>query len=187
MISVTPQSLNELSAAEKRALLAQLLQQKANKPEGMFPLSHGQQALWFLYQIAPESPAYNVPFVAYIRSEVDADAMRRTFQGMLDRHPSLRATFALHDGQLVQQIHDSQKLDFDWLDVSNLSRQEMEQRVIEAHERPFNLERGPVMRVRLFTRSAREHVFLLSVHHIACDFYSLVVLMDELRLRYPKE
>src|SRR5271165_7554832 len=97
--------ITDLLPNEKRALLAQLLRTKASKPQPFHPLSDNQQGIWFLCQFAPESSVYNVGFAGRIRSDLDIPAFGRALQALLDRHPSLRTTFAVHAGKPVQQIH----------------------------------------------------------------------------------
>ncbi len=69
------------------------------------PAAHGQRALWFLHQSNPGSAAYNVVFSARVRSAIDLPALRRSFQALVDRHPSLRTTFCEESDCLVQQVH----------------------------------------------------------------------------------
>ncbi len=99
-----------LLTQEKRALLAQLLREKASKIKSAYPLSHGQQALWFLYQIAPLSAAYNTNFSARICSHVDVPALKRTFEELMLRHPTLRSTFTTHQGEPIQEVHGYQEV-----------------------------------------------------------------------------
>ena len=177
----------DLSPAQKRALLAQLMQKKAGEAK-YFPLSWGQQALWFLYKLAPESWAYNVLFAARIRrSCVDVSALQNAFQALIERHPALRTTYTVHDSKPVQQVHDHSQLHFEETDASGWSQDELNNYVVKAARRPFDLERGPLLRVNLFTVAPTEHVLLLTVHHIAVDFWSLTVLLDELRVLYPAQ
>src|ERR1700736_3827987 len=89
----------DLSPTEKLTLLAQLLRKKVSGSQSFYPLSDNQQGIWFLCQFAPESPIYNVSFATRIRSEVDTPASRRAFQALVDRHPSLRTTIAVHSGK----------------------------------------------------------------------------------------
>src|SRR5262245_41725502 len=105
MTETTRENGANYSSQEKRALLAELLQRKIAEGESSHPLSRGQQALWFLYQSAPESAAYNTAFTARILSPVDIPALRRAFQTLIDRHPSLRTTFPTRGGEVVQEIH----------------------------------------------------------------------------------
>ncbi|MGD0207573.1 MAG: amino acid adenylation domain-containing protein [Verrucomicrobiota bacterium] len=177
----------DLSPNEKRALLAQLLRKKVSGSQSFYPLSDNQQGIWFLCQFAPESSIYNVSFAARIRSAVDIPAFRRAFQALVDRHPSLRTTIAVHSGIPVQQIHEHQPVHFEETDASTWRGDELQTRLVEETQRRFDLERGPVMRVSLFTRSAQEHILLLVIHHIVVDFWSLAVILNELGVLYPAE
>ena len=185
MIEKSSERSSQLSSQEKRALLAELLRQKAAEADFVFPLSRGQQALWFLYQSAPESAAYNTAFTARILSRVNVPALRGALQALIDRHPSLRTTFSVRGGEVVQEIHPHQELWFEEQAASHWSWGELNQRVEQDYRRPFNLERGPAMRVTLFTRSGEDHVLLLTIHHIVSDAWSIWLLLGELRLLYP--
>ena len=105
-MSQTSQHIAELSPNERRALLGQLLEQKASESPSYYPLSHNQQGIWFLCQLAPASTIYNVNFAARISSDLDIPALRRAFQLLVERHPSLRTTFEVRSGKPVQQIHE---------------------------------------------------------------------------------
>jgi hypothetical protein len=186
-MSNASQRIADLSPAEKRALLAKLLRKEASESRSFQPLSYNQQGIWFLYQLAPESMVYNVNFAARIRSNVDIPALRRAFQALVDRHPALRTTFPVRSGQPAQQVHQELGVHFVETDASGWNSEVLKSRLLEEAYRPFDLERGPVLRVNLFTCSAQEHVLLLVVHHIAIDFWSLAVLLTELDVLYPAE
>jgi amino acid adenylation domain-containing protein len=183
----TVRQISNLSAEEKRALLAQLLKEKAKASTSVYPLSYNQQAMWFLYQLAPESPAYNVTFAVRIRSKVDVPALKRALQRLIDRHPSLRTTFAMRAGEPLQEVHDLQELSFEETDASTWSEDELDKQVVAAHRHPFDLALGPVLRVNLFTKTESEHIFLLTTHHIVFDGWSKWLLVDELQTLYLAE
>ena len=105
--SPSAQPIAELSPDEKRALLGQLLRKKTRDAQPFHPLSDNQQGIWFLHQFAPENSIYNVSFAERIRSQV-----------LVDRPPSLRATFAVQAGKPVQRIHDHQTVQFEETDAS---------------------------------------------------------------------
>ena len=186
-MSSTSQRIADLSPGEKRALLAQLLRKQASDSKLPYPLSYNQQGIWFLYQLAPESTVYNVHFAARISSDVNVPALRRALQLLVDRHPSLRTTFPGRSGRPVQQVHEHLKVLFEEVNGSTWSEDELKARLLEEAYRPFDLERGPLLRVSLVKRSAREHILLLVVHHIVIDFWSLAVLLNELGVLYPAE
>ena len=152
-----------------------------------YPLSHGQAAMWFLHQLSPDSAAYNISFVVRICSEFDEAALLRTFRALLNRHEILRTVYKVRGNDLVQEIQANIEINLNTTDASNWSVAELKDRAAELSARPFNLERGPVCRLDLFRRSTSDAVLLLTVHHIAIDFWSLGVLLDELRLIYPAQ
>jgi amino acid adenylation domain-containing protein len=180
-------AIANLSAEQKRALLEKLLRERLSDSDSFHPLSYGQQAWWFLYQFDKQSAACNVAFAARIRSEVDAAALTRSFQSLIDRHASLRTTYKLRDGKPVQIVHKRQDVSFNQWDSSSWSAEKLDECLIEEAQKPFDLENGPVMRVRLFTSSPQDHILLMVAHHIAVDLWSIVVLMHELRELYPAE
>ena len=197
-MSDTHKKVSDLSREEKRALLAELLRKKAKEAKGAgggeatnghtstatdwSPLSHGQRALWFLYRLAPESPAYNLLYAAHVRSTLDIPALQRAVQALLERHPLLTATYTMRDGGPVQRFHPDHKLHMEVIDVSSWSREQLNQRLLEEGDRPFDLERGPVLRIKVFRQAAQDDLLSLTVHHIVVDFWSLDMLINELCL-----
>ncbi|MDT7540866.1 MAG: hypothetical protein QOE33_770, partial [Acidobacteriota bacterium] len=151
------------------------------------PLTYGQRALWFLYRMAPESAAYNLTNAARFVSPVDIEALHRSFQRLVERHPALRTTFSERDEQPVQQICEKAEVDFRVHDAMSLSDDAIRQLLNEEAHRPFDLEQGPLFRVRLYQRPAHEHVMQVSMHHIIADFWSMAVLMHELGVLYAAE
>jgi hypothetical protein len=183
-MSNASQRIADLSPEDRRALLATLLRKDGSAAQSFQPLSYNQQGIWFLYQLAPESMVYNVNFAARIRSAVDIPALRRAFQALVDRHPALRTTFSMRSGKPAQRIHQHQALHFVETDASAWTGDALKARLLEEAYRPFDLERGPVLRVNLFAGPGTEHVLLLTVHHIVVDFWSLALLLTELGSLY---
>ncbi|MBD2281009.1 non-ribosomal peptide synthetase, partial [Aphanizomenon flos-aquae] len=151
----------------------------------VYPLSQGQQALWFLWQLAPESSAYNVAFSCRICSDLDVAVLQKVFQVLCDRHPILRSTFPRLGIEPIQQINPEQPLDFQQIDVSNQSEIKIQEQVFAAYKSPFDLESGPILRVRIFTLSPQEHILLIVNHHIVGEGWSIGILLDELKVLYP--
>lgn len=181
--ALTPESRAAL--AEHKAEVLARLRDGSGEPLFSFPLSYNQRSIWLLHRIAPASAAYNVAFAARVRSEVDRAAMRRTFQQLLDRHPSLRTTYALADGEPVQELRGRVEVCFEEVDATDLAEDGLRGLVVGHYRRPFDLGRGPLLRVSLFTRGARDHVLLITAHHIACDGSSLILLINEFGGLYP--
>ncbi len=152
-------------------------------------LSHGQQALWFLYQLAPKSAAYNVPAAVRIRSALDGTALRRAFEKLVIRHAALRTTFVVAplSSTPAQRIHAQMALDFEQVNALAWDDATLKQRLDDDAHSPFDLEQGPLLRVRIFKRSENDYILLIVMHHIITDFWSLAVLVDELSRLYPAE
>ena len=148
------------------------------------PISYGQRALWTLFQSAPAHTMCNLMSAVRIRAELDVPALQWAFQQLIDRHPALRTSFAVSDGQPVQRVHEHMEARFSEEDASTWSEEFLRHCLSGEAYRPFDLERGPLMRLQLFSRSPAEHVFLLVVHHIIADFWSLVIFVHELELLY---
>ena len=130
---------------------------------------------------------YNVSFAARIVSDLNVPALERSFQALIDRHPCLRTTSTVRAGKPAQRIHHDARVDFTQIHALAWSRAEVESRLTDEAHRPFDLERGPLLRVSVFKRSAREHFLLLVIHHIVIDFWSLAILLNELGVLYPAE
>ena len=151
------------------------------------PLSHGQRALWFLQQLAPDSQAYIITRAVRFPAPVDVDAMQRAFQGLVDRHACLRTTFHAPQGEPLQRVHAHMAADFRRIDASGWSAAELEARASEEAWRPFDLERGPLLRVLVFTCAPDDHVLVLSAHHIISDLWSVALLIYEIGQLYAAE
>ncbi len=150
-----------------------------------YPLSYGQQALWFLNEFAPESRAYNISFAALIHSDVDLEVLRQSVQSLLNRHPSLSTVYGSVHGEPVQMPGQHKALFFTQEDVSDWQAKEICARLNRDAVKPFDLKKGPLLRLSLLSQSDNRHFLLLSVHHIAIDLWSLVILFNELQELYP--
>lgn len=169
-----------LSGEDKRTLLAELLTQKAEQEGSCCPLSRGQEALWFIHQLASESAAYNLMYAWRIRLALQVPALHRAGQALVMRHPTLRTVYEMSDGRPVQRTLKQQEVAFEVTDANNWSEEQLGERVAEAAHRPFNLQQDCMLRLGLYTRGVHEYVLLLTVHHIAIDFTSIVRLVEEL-------
>jgi hypothetical protein len=175
-----------LSPEEKRALLARLLRERVDQ-ETVFPLSHGQKALWVLHRLAPTSAAYNVAFTATLRSEVDVQRLRTSLATLVGRHEILRMTVDHRDGALVQRIAPRIDVALDEIDASPWTKDELREELSRSYRVPFDLEKGPVFRASLYHRTPTEHVLLLVVHHLAVDAWSIGLLVSEWMTTYAAE
>ncbi len=180
--------VSQLSAQEKRALLTKLLQEKSQQAEPQsYPLSYGQQALWFIDQSLPGSAAYNLALPVRIYSQLNSAALQAALQAIVNRHPALRTTFAVHDGEVIQKVHGDQDIPIERIDASTWSLETLQQQVHHAYAQPFDLERGPLIRVYLFRRAEDDHILMIAMHHIIYDGWSNRILFEELRDFYEAE
>ncbi|HVF89383.1 MAG TPA: AMP-binding protein, partial [Blastocatellia bacterium] len=156
----------------------------ADKTASVYPLTEGQRSLWVLQEMAEASPVLTIASAARIQTDVDPIALGRSFQALVDRHQSLRTTFAVAEGEPVQIVHENVETSFRQVDAFGHSDEALKSILSEEASRPFDLEKGPLLRVSLFTRSEREHVLLIAAHHLICDFSSLAEMMKELGVLY---
>jgi amino acid adenylation domain-containing protein len=151
------------------------------------PVSFGQRALWFEYQLNPAGRAYNYAFSAVIRSPLNIPALRRAFQAIVDRHAILRTTYAIQDGEPVQCVHAWQPVALVTKEAGDWTDSQLQETVRASAQQPFDLGTGPILRVELYSRSSEQHLLLLNAHHIAMDFQSLAVMIEELGHLYAVE
>lgn len=149
------------------------------------PLSIGQRAMWLQHQVAPGS-VYNPVYAVRIRAAVDMERLRQVFQALVTRHPALRTSFGALNGEPFQRVHPAADVPAHFLikDASGWTESELLQRLGDEAYVPFDLERGPLLRVFLFRRAADEHVLLLAAHHIVVDLWSLAILVSEIGVLY---
>jgi amino acid adenylation domain-containing protein len=143
-------------------------------------LTEGQKALWFLYQLDPESTAYNLSFAARIALDIDGAIIRRAVQALVDRHDALRTTFHSVEGVPVQRIHDSRDVSFTQFEAADWDAATLQGRIEEEASFHFKLEQGPLFRVAWFRRGKSGHVICVTAHHIIADLWSLALLIREL-------
>ena len=154
--------------------------ERAGEESMEFPLSEGQKALWFLYQLSPESAAYNLVFSSKLTPLVDIEAMESAFRALFERHPMLSATFHQVNGELIQRVEPKKTIDFREHDASSMNEEQIKELIEEHAELPFDLEKGPVIRLELFRNDQGSHFVLLAMHHIISDAWSVSLLMNDL-------
>src|SRR6185503_8910097 len=151
-------------------------------------LSYAQQRLWFLDQLEPDSPFYNVPASIYLKGELDSDALAQSLSEIARRHEVLRTSFPSVDGQPVQLIALPAPMSLPVIDLQTLTEESraavVRQLAIDDATRPFDLAHGPVWRATLLRLAQHEHALLLTMHHIATDLLSLGILVQELTTLY---
>ena len=155
---------------------------------GPMPLSFAQQRLWFLWQLAPDSPMYNISIALRITGVLEEAALRNSFDELARRHEVLRTTFPLngdHPRQVIAPEPTHSLSVSDLRDVSPDEREAMVQSLTREEGRQlFDLSTGPLLRVRLLRIDDQEQVLLVTMHHIVSDGWSMAVLIEEMTELY---
>src|SRR5579859_1523293 len=172
---------------EKRVLLERLLKEQAERLN-IFPASFAQRRLWFLDQWEPGSPVYHLAAVLQLTGDLDVAALEQSLDLLVTRHEALRTTFALLDGQPVQQIQPPVPLALPHIDLQDLPSDVQAARLAaltrQLATEPFDLARGPLLHLALVQLAPTHHQLLITFHHIAVDGWSLDVLVRELAASY---
>ncbi|NEU76690.1 non-ribosomal peptide synthetase [Hassallia byssoidea VB512170] len=155
---------------------------------GNLPLSFAQQRLWFLDQLTPNNPFYNVPAALHLKGSLNSIALEQTFNEIVQRHEALRTSFVMVQGQPVQRINPTLKISLPIIDLRQLPQAEREiqarQLTTQEAQRPFNLSTDSLLRVTLLQLDETEHILLLNMHHIVSDGWSIGVLIGEIAALY---
>ncbi|MFB1485371.1 amino acid adenylation domain-containing protein, partial [Corallococcus sp. RDP092CA] len=156
--------------------------------EGQLPLGLAQQRLWFLNQMEPDSPLYNIVLPVRLDGELDIEVLEQSFTELVRRHESLRTTFHAEGGGAVQRIHAPSRASLQVVDLRDLSDADREaeaKRLTDLEmNRGFRLDTGPLMRALVLRMSGTEHVLLLTLHHIITDGWSMGLLVREIGTLY---
>ncbi|WP_314385526.1 non-ribosomal peptide synthetase [Pseudomonas brenneri] len=152
------------------------------------PLSYSQQRMWFLWQMEPDSPAYNVGGMARLSGVLDVGRFEAALQALIMRHETLRTTFPSVDGVAQQKVAAQSSVRMSWQDFSALNEAERQLRLQqladqEAHS-PFNLETGPLLRACLVKAGDQEHYLVLTLHHIVTEGWAMDIFARELSALY---
>jgi amino acid adenylation domain-containing protein len=153
-----------------------------------FPLSFGQERVWFLTQLMPESPFYTMATGVRIRGALDVVALRHSFVELVKRHASLRTAIVIEQGLPIQAVAAQAHLTFDIIDARCLPLGEREAQINalaeQAARAPFDLGTGQLLHVLLIELADDERAIVLTMHHIISDSWSMGVLFRELEALY---
>ncbi|HHK2201400.1 TPA: pyoverdine non-ribosomal peptide synthetase PvdD, partial [Pseudomonas aeruginosa] len=140
-------------------------------------LSFAQERQWFLWQLEPESAAYHIPSALRLRGRLDVDALQRSFDSLVARHETLRTRFRLEGGRSYQQVQPAVSVS---IEREQFGEEGLIERIQAIVVQPFDLERGPLLRVNLLQLAEDDHVLVLVQHHIVSDGWSMQVMVEEL-------
>jgi len=152
------------------------------------PLSFAQQRLWFLDQLAPGSGNYNIPSAIRLKGHLNLKVLQRCLDTIVERHQVLRTVFQEKDGAPVQIIQESMPVALPVKDLSHLPGEEQESQALtlatKEAAKPFDLAKGPLLRVQLLKLNDQEHIALFTLHHTVTDGWSMGILVKEIAALY---
>ncbi|HKP45904.1 MAG TPA: amino acid adenylation domain-containing protein, partial [Pyrinomonadaceae bacterium] len=183
-LSPAKRSLIELKLLKKKVAAGEPKPLISPRPAGaVVPLSFYQQGLWVLSQLMPDTSLYHVPKAVRLQGSLDVGALKMTLDHLVARHESLRTSFATSDGVPTQVIKDHLEVELPIINLSELSEAERAEsaRVLLRNEarKIFDLANGPLVRALLVKLADQEHVFMMTMHHIITDGWSVGVLHRE--------
>ncbi len=181
------EQLQRLSAEEKRELLSRMLNSKTRESQS-YPMSFAQQRLWFMDQLSPDNPFYNVETSTPIDGPLDVTALKKTVNEIVRRHAILRTTFRMIDGALRQIVANSLSIKLNVVDLQSLPKDQQEREVrhlnTQMAREQFDLQRGPLLRTSLLKLTPSRHLYSLTMHHIICDGWSMGIFGREMQTLY---
>ena len=152
------------------------------RPERL-PLSAAQSRLWFIDRLEGTSTEYNIPEALRLRGALDHPALERTLKAIVERHEGLRTHFVEMDSEPAQVIVPELQIDVPLEDLSALDEGAAQAEIARAVRRewnePFDLSRGPLLRMKLLRLGEEDHVLLRTCHHIVTDAWSRGVFNRE--------
>ncbi|MCZ6914942.1 MAG: HAD-IIIC family phosphatase, partial [Rickettsia endosymbiont of Ixodes persulcatus] len=173
--------------------LATFIEEKKTKPtlpqqikiqreeSRLFPLSFAQQRLWFLDQLEPNTPLYNM-FVAFeLKGNISEELLKQTFLVLIERHESLRTCFIKQDGKAYQAVlpYSPKLLRFSWDITLDLAEQGLRELAHKEAQQAFELDNAPLLRIRVVENKGK-YILMLCMHHIIHDGWSFHIFCQEL-------
>jgi fengycin family lipopeptide synthetase D len=154
------------------------------KEKQYYKLSNAQKRLWFLNKLNSTNRVYDIPLHTYIKPTLQKNLLQNTLEFLIQRHEILRTVFVEKNGEPRQIIVPSMPIDLHYEDVQHIAKEEQDiyinRKIKEIDSTPFNLERGPLFRVQVFTIDTESSYLYINLHHIITDEWSLNYLLDEL-------
>jgi hypothetical protein len=160
-------------------------------PDEELPLSYPQQRLWFLEHWDPGTAAYNISAAVRLAGGLDVAALEHSVAAIVQRHAALRTTLPTVEGRPAQLVAAQLTVPLPQHDLRSIpephQHSEIERLAQDEARAPFDLTRGPLLRLRLLRLDEQEHLLLLTIHHIICDAWSMQIFGRELAALYCAE
>ena len=177
-----------LKAKGLRAPQVDQIPRRPREDTNLFVTSIDQERLWFIEQLQPGNSAYNIFSASRIRGPLDAAVMERVVRELIARHEVLRTTFTIVDDEPMQLIHPEADFTLAPIDLQSLPLDQREPEalrlVTEDFSRPFDLEKGPLVRVGLIRLAEDDHVLHQNMHHTVTDRWSGAIFEQETGVLY---
>ncbi|OAZ97106.1 non-ribosomal peptide synthetase [Halomonas sp. G11] len=161
---------------------------EAVREDAVLPLSYSQQQLWFLHRYSPDLTAYNQPRAYQLTGNVDAGALERAFQALIQRHSVFRTRFFECNGVPQQIVLPGVSFTMHRQDLSELAATEQDERLARSIEKVaehvFDLGEPPLLVARLIKIEERRHVLVVCLHHIISDAWSNRIIESDLSEAY---
>jgi amino acid adenylation domain-containing protein/non-ribosomal peptide synthase protein (TIGR01720 family) len=153
------------------------------------PMSYAQERLWFLDQMEPGNPFYNIPVAALVSAKLDIPTLQRSLEEIVRRHEAVRTVFRLIDGKPMQVVMPPHAMPIPVEDLRGPGGEDAPESHVRAKAseeggRPFDLANGPLFRARLFRISDADYALILTMHHIVTDGWSMPIVTREMEQLY---
>ncbi|HDX9649186.1 TPA: amino acid adenylation domain-containing protein, partial [Bacillus cereus] len=169
----TIKGIGEYIDSTKESVYASI---KKVEEQDYYPLSSAQRRLYILNKIEGSGVSYNMPFALKIKGDLDVHQLENAFYKLIERHEALRTSFVMVDGEPVQKIEKEIDFQVTYREMGTNKLDDM----INGFVKPFDLEKGPLLRVEIIHVTDDEHVMVLDMHHIISDGVSMNILNREL-------
>ncbi|MBN2444752.1 MAG: amino acid adenylation domain-containing protein [Spirochaetales bacterium] len=175
---------NMMTIDVKRAMLKKVLENRIKNKS--YPLSHIQRGNYFDYLMFQESRAQYTVFSARILSNIDIEALRKSFEYIYERHDILKTVFVNENGEIRQKIKYGSHCFFEYSDRLSIDTENLRGMIQEEVFKKYDLALGPIFKVFLYKVADCHYALSISMHHIGCDFFSIPILLYELGQVYPQ-
>ncbi|WP_459210873.1 amino acid adenylation domain-containing protein [Aquimarina rhabdastrellae] len=149
--------------------------------ESSYEVSFAQKRLWLSSKLSGNTSSLNIAESVTITGELDLSSLKEAFKILIDRHESLRTNFFLSETGLRQKVLSINELDFE-VEIENIENNEgsqINEMILNFHEKPFDLDKGALIRVSVFKLSTTKHILNIAIHHLVCDGWSTSILQQE--------
>jgi amino acid adenylation domain-containing protein/non-ribosomal peptide synthase protein (TIGR01720 family) len=143
--------------------------------DGCYQASSAQKRLYTIYQLEKDSTNYNMPSISVVEGNLEKEKVEACFKKLIDRHETLRTSFEVCEGEVIQRIHDSVLFEIEYLE----SDEDEAEQAIAKFLRPFDLTKAPLLRVFLIKINENKSIFMFDLHHIIMDGISSENLIHE--------